>query len=84
MKNISCCTQKLKKTQKLNKSFFRNGIMSILGLKSGDTVKHVPEPLGSGTTKIPVLRKATHMDVHSGTVICDDPHWFSKDPSFRD
>ena len=34
MKNRRCCTQKYKKTQELNKSFFRDGIMSALGLKS--------------------------------------------------
>ena len=35
---------KTQKTLKLNKSFFRNGIMSVLGLKLGYAVKHVPEP----------------------------------------
>ena len=25
-----------------------------------------------------------HINDHSGTFICDDPHWFSKDPSLSD
>ena len=29
-------------------------------------------------------RRLHHVDEHSGTTICNEPHWFSKEPSFSD